>query len=67
MTKLQELEAQVRKNVEVNAAAVLLIQGFAARLEAAVSDVAVLEQLRSDLNASSTNLEAAVAANQPEV
>ena len=65
MATIQELEAQVAKNVEVSAAAVLLIQGFADRLEAAIIDPAKLEKLRSDLSSASTNLEAAVEANQP--
>ena len=67
MATIEELEVQITKNVSVEAAAVLLIQGFAARLDAAGVDPVKLDQLRLELHQSAINLEAAVAANQPEV
>ena len=67
MATIEELEVQIGKNVSAEAAAVLLIQGFAARLDAAGVDPVKLDQLRLELYQSAANLEAAVAANQPEV
>ena len=67
MATIEELEVQITKNVSAEAAAVLLIQGFAARLDAAGVDPVKLDQLRLELHQSAINLEAAVAANQPEV
>ena len=66
MATIEELEVQITKNVSAEAAAVLLIQGFAARLDAAGVDPVKLDQLRLELHQSAINLEAAVAANQPE-
>lgn len=65
MATIQELEMQIVKSVAVESAAVLLIQGFAARLDAAGVDPVKLEQLKNDLNLSTINLEAAVEANKP--
>ena len=66
MATLQELEAQIQNNIVVESSAVLLIQGFKARLEAAGVDPIKLEQLRNDLAASAENLNAAVLANEEE-
>ena len=67
MATIEELEAQIRESVAVEQSAVLLIQGFAARLEAAGVDPEKLAQLKADLDASEQNLAAAVAANTPAV
>lgn len=63
MATIAELEQQIRESVEVEQSAVLLIQGFKARLEAAGVDPEKLAQLAADLDASEKNLAAAVAAN----
>lgn len=73
---LQELATEVAKNVEVEAGAVVLINGFAARMdaavEAAVANGATAEQLASIRNeisvmkVSRDALAAAIAANTPQ-
>jgi hypothetical protein len=66
MATIAELEQQIRESVAVEQSAVLLIQGFKERLEAAGVDPVKLDQLKADLDASEQNLAAAVAANTPE-
>jgi hypothetical protein len=65
MAQLDDLKAQVTKNTEVEASAVVLIQGIAQKLKDAIAagDPAALTQLATDLNASATSLADAVAAN----
>lgn len=65
MATIAELEQQIRESVAVEQSAVLLIQGFKERLEAAGVDPVKLDQLKADLDASEQNLAAAVAANTP--
>ena len=65
MATIAELEQQIRESVAVEQSAVLLIQGFKERLEAAGVDPEKLAQLAADLDASEKNLAAAVAANTP--
>jgi hypothetical protein len=65
MATIAELEQQIRESVAVEQSAVLLIQGFKERLDAAGVDPVKLDQLKADLDASEQNLAAAVAANTP--
>lgn len=64
---LQALMTQVAANTSVEQSAVILIQGIAAQLTAAInnSDDAALPALVASLNTSATALGAAVAANTP--
>jgi hypothetical protein len=61
--QLDALTAQVKENAEVEASAVLLIQGIAAKLAAAATDPVAIAALADQLNASADALAAAVAAN----
>jgi hypothetical protein len=63
MKELDDLEAQVHANDDVEASAVILINGIAARIAAAGVDPAKLNALTSSLRASAEALSAAVAAN----
>lgn len=65
MATIAELEQQIRESIAVEQSAVLLIQGFKARLEEAGVDPVKLDQLKADLDSSEQNLAAAVAANTP--
>ena len=60
--QLDDLTAQVKANTDVEASALLAINGLAARLADAGTDPA---KLQDDLAASATRLAAAVAANTP--
>jgi hypothetical protein len=62
---LNDLETEVSETVGIMESAKVLIDGFAARLEAAGTDPAKLKKLRDDLNNGGDSLAAAVAANQP--
>jgi hypothetical protein len=61
--EFDDLEAQVKASDDVQKSAVILINGFAARLAAAGTDPVKLKALRDDLKANSDDLAAAVAAN----
>lgn len=63
----EDLKNQVEQTKTVEASAKALIDGFAARLTAAIDreDWDVVTTLRDDLNASSSELAAAVEANTP--
>ena len=63
--ELDDLTAEVTRNSEVDASAIALIQGIAARLEAAGTDPVKLKALKESLSASSTALAEAVVANTP--
>lgn len=65
MKELDDLSAQVQANDDVEASAVLLINGIAARIAAAGVDPAKLSALTTSLKASADSLAAAVAANTP--
>lgn len=65
MAELDDLTVQVKKNEEVEAAAVVLIQGIAAKLEAAKSDPIKIQALSNELKTSADALAAAVVANTP--
>lgn len=65
MKELDDLTAQVAANESVEASAILLIQGIAARIEAAGVDPAKLADLSSSLKTSADALSAAVVANTP--
>jgi hypothetical protein len=62
---LTALTAQVTANTQVEASAVLLIQGLAAQITALQNDPVALAALATQLNTSATALAAAVAANTP--
>jgi len=62
---LTSLTAQVQKNTTIEESAVTLIQGIAAQLAAAKNDPAAIQSLSDQLNASATDLSAAIAANTP--
>ena len=63
MADLTALTAQVQANSDVEASAVLLIQGLADQIAAAGTDPAALQALQDQLKASADSLAAAVAAN----
>ncbi len=63
MADLTALEAEVKKNTDVETSAVVLIQGLADQLAAAGTDPIKLEELRVKLSDSADALGAAVAAN----
>ena len=63
MADLSSLQAQVQANTEVEASAVVLIQGIAAQLAAAKTDPAAIQALSDQLKASADGLAAAVTAN----
>ena len=63
MADLTALTAQVQANTDVEASAVLLIQGLADQIAAAGTDPVALQTLQDQLKASADSLAAAVAAN----
>jgi len=65
--ELDALTAQVTKNTDVEASAVVLIQGIAQKLADAIAsgDPAKLTALQGQLSTSADALAAAVAANTP--
>ena len=63
--EFENLTAQIKANEDVEDSALLLINGFAARLAAAGTDPAKLTQLQTDLKTHADALAAAVAANTP--
>lgn len=70
MATLDDLKAAVEKAESVQESAVTLIQGLAAKLDAAANgpggvDEAAVKDLAAELNASSDALSAAVTANTP--
>lgn len=65
MAKLDDLEAQVKANTDVETSAVTLIQGLHDQLVAAGTDPAKLDALKSNLKSSADALAAAVTANTP--
>lgn len=65
MAKFDALEAEVARNTSVDASALALIQGIAAKLEEAAGDPAKIAQLAADLKSSSDALAEAVSANTP--
>ena len=65
MAHLDALTAQVAANTEVEASAVILINGLAAKLFEFANDPAAITALATQLQASADALAAAVAANTP--
>ena len=65
MAHLDALTAQVTANTEVEASAVILINGLAAKLLEFANDPAAITALATQLQASADALAAAVAANTP--
>jgi len=67
MSALDDLQAQVQKNTDVEDSAVTLIQGIAAQLAAAIAanDPAKIQALQTQLAAHADALAAAVTANTP--
>lgn len=66
MTKeIDDLSTSVAHNTDVEESAITLIQGLAAQIAAAGTDPAALQALTDSLNAESTKLAEAVAANTP--
>lgn len=65
MADITSLTAQVAQTTSIEQSALVLIQGLAAQLAAAIAseDPAALQTLQDQLNASATSLAAAVAAN----
>lgn len=61
--EMEALKAQVKANTDVEASALALIQGIAARLAAAAGDPAEVKALADELKASADPLAAAVAEN----
>lgn len=65
MADLTDLQAQVASNTTVIQSAIVLINGIAARIDAAGVDPVALKALSDSLKASDDALSAAVAANTP--
>ena len=65
MSKLDDLEAAVKRTTEVVASAKVLIDGIAQRIIDAGVDPAKLQALTDELTSDSDTLAAAVAANTP--
>jgi hypothetical protein len=63
---LQNLMAEVRRNGEVTASAVALIQGIASQLEEYADDPAQVTALAEELRTRTDELAAAVTANTPQ-
>jgi len=63
MAQLDDLTAQVKANADVEASAIVLIQGLADKLQNAGTDAGKLQALQSELRTSADALGAAVAAN----
>jgi uncharacterized protein (DUF1786 family) len=64
---LDDLIAQVKANEDVEASALVLIQGIAARIDEAGADPAKLAELSASLKTSADTLSEAVVANTPAV
>jgi hypothetical protein len=69
-TQLTALQAQVAQNTSVEESAVILINGLATQLQAAIAanaagDTAALPNLQAELAKSATDLAAAITANTP--
>lgn len=67
MTAIESLTAAVEKERTVTASAITLIQGLAAKIDAAKEDPDALEALAAEINSQSDALAAAVSANTPAV
>jgi hypothetical protein len=67
MAELDDLTAQVAKNTDVEESAVVLINGIAAKLAAAIAagNPAALTALQASLTKSADDLSAAIVANTP--
>lgn len=65
MADLTELQAQVAANTDIVQSAIVLINGIAARIDAAGVDPVALKALSDSLKASDDALSAAVTANTP--
>lgn len=65
MQELDTLTTQVKANTDAESAALVLINGIAARVAAAATDPAALTALTAELNTSAAALAAAVVANTP--
>lgn len=67
MAELDTLTTQVKANTDAEASAVLLINGFSARLDAAIAagNPQALTDLSAELKTSADTLAAAVVANTP--
>jgi hypothetical protein len=65
MAEITGLETKVHELITAVSAAVLLIQGFPARLEAAGVDPAKVAALEQEVATATANITAAVAANTP--
>lgn len=65
MADLTDLTAQVAKNSEVEASAIVLIRGIAAQLAAAATDPVAVAALASQLKSSADALAAAIVENTP--
>lgn len=65
MADLTSLTAQVAKNAEVEASAIVLIKGIASQLAAAATDPVAVAALASQLQASADALAAAIVENTP--
>lgn len=67
LAALDDLKAQVAANTEIEASAVILIQGIAAQLKAAIEsgNPAELTALADKLHTSATSLADAITANTP--
>lgn len=65
MVKLDALTAQVTKNTEVEASAIVLLNGLSAQISELKNDPVALQALSDKLAGSSDALAAAIVANTP--
>lgn len=63
--ELDQLEAQVKKNTDVEESAIVLITGLATQIAALKDDPVKLAKLSADLKAKADALAAAILANVP--
>lgn len=65
--ELDALTVQVTANTDVEASAILLLQGLAAQIAALKTDPVALQALSNSLKMSADNLAAAITANTPPI
>ena len=63
--ELDTLTVQVKANADVEASAIILLNGLSAQIAAAKTDPVALQKLSDDLKASAGSLSEAITANTP--
>jgi SepF-like predicted cell division protein (DUF552 family) len=65
MTDLTQLTAQVKQNTDVEASAIVLLNGLAAQIAQIKNDPVAVQSLSDQLKSSASNLADAITANTP--